>query len=82
MTERIMLRIIRFYRRHLSGRKGRPTCRFQPSCSVYAEQAIRRFGPLRGGALALRRLLRCQPLCRGGYDPVPFDPRQPSSPKT
>ncbi|MBR6029603.1 MAG: membrane protein insertion efficiency factor YidD [Clostridia bacterium] len=79
--ERLLLGIIRFYRRHLSRWKGRPTCRFTPTCSRYAEQAIERFGPAKGGWLALRRLLRCQPLCRGGYDPVPFDPRQPARPK-
>lgn len=47
------------------------TCRFQPSCSVYAEQAIRRYGVVRGSLLAGRRLLRCHPWHPGGYDPVP-----------
>lgn len=47
------------------------TCRFQPSCSVYAEQAIRRYGLVRGGVMAGRRLLRCHPWHPGGYDPVP-----------
>ena len=46
-------------------------CRFWPSCSAYAEEAIRLHGARRGCALALRRLLRCQPFCRGGIDPVP-----------
>jgi hypothetical protein len=46
-------------------------CRFWPSCSVYAEEAIRRHGARRGGAFALARLLRCQPFHRGGIDPVP-----------
>jgi putative membrane protein insertion efficiency factor len=47
------------------------SCRFEPSCSEYARQAVILHGPLRGSLLALWRVLRCQPLCRGGYDPVP-----------
>ena len=49
------------------------TCRYEPSCSRYAEQAIRRHGVIRGLALATWRLLRCNPWSRGGYDPVPGD---------
>jgi putative membrane protein insertion efficiency factor len=47
------------------------TCRYEPTCSHYAEQAIRRHGPLRGMAMATARLLRCHPWAKGGYDPVP-----------
>lgn len=46
-------------------------CRYYPTCSEYAETAIRVHGPLKGGSLAVRRLLRCHPGCAGGYDPVP-----------
>jgi len=49
-------------------------CRFQPSCSEYAVLAIHRHGTVRGGWLAMRRLLRCHPGCRGGFDPVPGRP--------
>jgi putative membrane protein insertion efficiency factor len=61
---------IRFYRRFLSPWKP-PMCRFSPTCSQYAVEAIERHGILRGGALATWRILRCHPFCEGGHDPVP-----------
>ena len=48
-----------------------PSCRFTPTCSQYALQALEKYGALKGGWLALRRILRCNPLHKGGYDPVP-----------
>jgi uncharacterized protein len=51
-----------------------PSCRFYPSCSHYAAEAVARYGPGHGSWLALRRLLRCHPWCGGGYDPVPLEP--------
>ena len=69
----VLLTLIRFYRTHISPHTP-PACRFQPTCSQYAYTAIERFGALRGSWLALKRLLRCNPFCRGGYDPVPDIP--------
>ena len=69
----LLLRLIRFYRCRISPNK-RACCRFVPTCSEYAMVAIDRFGALKGGWLALWRLLRCNPFCRGGYDPVPTIP--------
>lgn len=66
----LAIRMIRFYQRRISGLK-QPCCRFYPTCSQYAVEAIDRFGFFKGGFLAMKRLLRCNPLFRGGIDPVP-----------
>jgi len=62
--------LIRFYKAQISPCLP-PACRFVPTCSEYAYEAIERFGVLKGGALALWRIVRCNPFCKGGYDPVP-----------
>lgn len=68
---RLMLQLIRFYRCCLSRLKP-PCCRFYPTCSDYAGQAIARYGCWRGGGLALRRICRCHPFYHGPlYDPIP-----------
>ena len=65
--------LIRAYQRAISPLLG-ARCRFYPSCSQYALEAVQRHGSLRGGWLAIRRLARCHPFHPGGYDPVPLDP--------
>ncbi|WP_426689384.1 membrane protein insertion efficiency factor YidD [Rhodanobacter ginsengiterrae] len=73
---RFILWLLRLYKRWLSPLLG-PHCRFHPSCSDYARIAVTRFGPWRGSLLTGWRLLRCQPLCEGGEDPVPDHFRYP-----
>ncbi|MGB4101879.1 MAG: membrane protein insertion efficiency factor YidD [Alphaproteobacteria bacterium] len=71
--------MVGFYRFWLSPFMGRD-CRFIPSCSVYAQQALTHHGPWRGGALALRRICRCHPWGGMGYDPVPkTEPNEPGN---
>ena len=66
----LALLLLRFYKRFISPLLP-PMCRFAPTCSVYAMEAIDKYGVFRGSWLALRRLLRCHPLHPGGWDPVP-----------
>lgn len=70
LPKRALLALIRFYRRQISPLFP-PSCRFRPTCSEYALTAIARYGALKGGYLALRRILKCHPFHPGGYDPVP-----------
>ena len=71
--KRLLLTLIRFYRRHISPHFP-PSCRYIPSCSAYAMEAIEKYGAAKGGWLALKRLSRCHPFHKGEhdfYDPVP-----------
>jgi len=70
MITRLLLLLIRAYQLLLSPFLG-GQCRFEPSCSRYAQQCIERFGPLRGAMLAVQRILRCHPFSRPGFDPPP-----------
>lgn len=71
MMKTVLIWLIRFYQRNISPAFP-PRCRFRPTCSAYALEAITKHGVLKGGWLALRRLLRCHPFYKGDiYDPVP-----------
>ena len=68
--KKLIIKLIRFYQRKISPLFG-PRCRYYPTCSHYAVEAVERFGAFKGSILAVLRLLRCNPLFPGGYDPVP-----------
>ena len=68
--KRFMLAAIRFYRRAISPYRP-PCCNYIPTCSQYAMEAIEKYGAIKGGWLAFKRILCCNPFHKGGYDPVP-----------
>lgn len=73
MIARLLMALVRAYRFFLSPWLG-SACRFEPTCSLYALEALRQHGALTGSRLTVGRLLRCHPWCAGGHDPVPLQP--------
>ena len=69
--KKILLICIRFYRKYLSALKGGSTCKYIPTCSQYGLEAIEKYGPWKGGYLTAKRIVKCNPFSKGGYDPVP-----------
>ena len=69
--KKLLLKFIRFYQKKISPHTP-PACKYYPTCSQYAFEAIETFGVFKGSALALWRFLRCNPFSKGGYDPVPL----------
>ncbi len=69
--KKILIGLVRVYQKYLSPLKGHSTCIYFPTCSQYAVEAIEKYGALKGGLLAVWRILRCNPFAKGGYDPVP-----------
>lgn len=68
--KKLLLKLIRFYQKKISPHTP-PACKYYPTCSQYGYEAINRFGVLKGSALTIWRILRCNPFSKGGYDPVP-----------
>jgi len=70
LFRKLVIYIIKIYQKWISPLKIVPSCRFYPTCSQYAVDAVSKYGVLKGGFMALRRLLKCHPFHPGGYDPV------------
>jgi len=71
MMKTLLLAAIRLYQKTLAQTVAPNTCRFYPSCSHYAYEAVQKYGAVKGGWMAIKRVARCNPLHPGGYDPVP-----------
>lgn len=69
IIDKAVIGLILFYRKYISPLK-KPCCRFYPTCSQYAISAVQKYGALKGSFLAVKRILRCNPLFKGGYDPL------------
>ena len=69
--KKFFIKLIVFYQKYLSALKGGSTCKYVPTCSQYAIEAIEKYGALKGGLLAVWRIIRCNPFSKGGFDPVP-----------
>ena len=69
--KRVLIFLVKLYRMFISPLKGRSSCIYTPTCSLYALQALEKYGAIKGTYLAIRRVLRCHPFATGGYDPVP-----------
>ena len=76
MIKFILIQCIQFYRKFISPLKGHPSCKYYPTCSAYAIEALEEHGVLVGMVLAVWRILRCNPFSKGGYDPVPKKKRK------
>ena len=70
MIKRLLIILIKLYRKYISPLKRYPSCRYIPTCSQYAIEAIEKYGAIKGGLLALWRIIRCNPFSKGGQDPV------------
>ncbi|NLK99084.1 MAG: membrane protein insertion efficiency factor YidD [Clostridiales bacterium] len=71
MIKKILIFIVSLYQKIISPIKGKPSCIYYPSCSSYTKEALTKYGAIKGIYLSTRRILRCHPFHKGGYDPVP-----------
>lgn len=71
----VLILLVKFYRKFISPLK-QPSCIYTPTCSSYALEALERYGFFKGGYLSLKRILRCHPFAKGGFDPVPYKEEQ------
>ena len=71
MIKKFLICLVRMYQKYLSPLKRNSSCIYTPTCSLYAIEALEKYGALKGMYLAVRRILRCHPFHKGGYDPVP-----------
>lgn len=69
--KKLLILLVKFYRVCISPYKGNINCRYTPTCSQYALEALEKYGPIKGTYLSIKRILRCNPFSKGGYDPVP-----------
>ena len=67
--KKVLISFIKFYRKFISPLK-RPSCRFYPTCSMYTLEAVEKYGALKGSFMGIKRILKCHPFHKGGYDPV------------
>lgn len=67
----LIIGMIKIYKKYISPIKGAKMCKYIPTCSEYAIEAVEKYGPFKGTYLAIKRILRCNPFSKGGYDPVP-----------
>jgi len=68
--KKILIFIIKMYRKFISPLKSQPTCRFYPTCSQYSLEALEKYGTIKGSYLSVKRVVRCNPFHPGGYDPL------------
>lgn len=68
--KKILIFLIKFYRKFISPLKGKSSCRFYPTCSKYSLEAVEKYGSIKGSYLSVKRIIRCNPFNSGGYDPL------------